>query len=125
MDAPFFIHSTGFVAIGAVDGVATTTDILTDADADFICDHITLQARQVSVLVANWGGLVQIEVTSSGRRWFNVAIPGDAISGTGENPYKLPERMRIPAKSNIIVTFTQAGAVATDVCLNLHGFKER
>lgn len=124
MDRPFFIHSTGFVDIGAVTDIATPTDLLIDSEADFICDHITLQTRQANLLVANWSGLVQIEVTSSGRKWFNVAIPGDAIAGNGENPYKLPAPIRIPKKSNITITFTHSGAIQTHVCLNLHGYKE-
>lgn len=123
MEPQFFIHTTEFVDIGAIDGVSTTYDILTDADADFICDHITVQVRQASLLVATWAGLIQIQATASGRSWFNKPIPGDAIAGTGENPYKLPAPIRVPKKSVLSITFTHAGAIATEVCLNLHGYK--
>lgn len=110
----------------AAAGNATVTQII-EGDSDFewiattFCEGITAgastgpAASRVSALILDGG---------SQRNLLNVSTPISNIAGTGVFPNVLPQPRIFPAKSPVVVTFTNNGAGGTDnVRLTLWGRK--
>ncbi len=118
------IYSTGIISLAATVGAALGPTLSIAPDADFDVYMITAQALQADVIVSNWGGTIQIlDNSSAGKGWFSVAIPFMAIAGDGRQPYPLPIPKRLKAGTNLTIQVTNNVATATDLYLNLHGYK--
>ena len=121
----YFGYTTGYVNIGALAGVAFPVNLSIAADSDFIAEKMLLSVSQGAVIVANWYGTIQIEDSAAGKTFFNQAVPGSDLLGNGGLPYVLSPARLISANSSLTITFTQLQAVATLICLSLHGHKRR
>lgn len=118
-----FTYTTGWRTLPIIVGNQLQVTLAILADADFECVYLTGGARQAGLLVATWSGLIQIQDSSAGREMFNVAVPFDAIAGTGRQPYPLQPPRRWQANSSIIITWTVPVVTATDVYVAFHGNK--
>lgn len=118
-----FIYSTGVINLAAAIGAVGNGTVLIGADADFKCNYYTAHVIQAGVLVFNWAGTVIIKDSAVGRDLSNVAIPLEAIRGTGELPYPLNPPRLFSANSSVVVTLTNSVAVATAVHICFHGNK--
>jgi len=117
----WFLYSSGFVTAGSAITVTSTINVA--ADTDFEAKYITMECRQANVLVATHGGTINVLFTAIGKTLSNVAIPIDAILGTGQRPYYLTPPKILPANGNIVIQFTNNVATSTDFCLTFHGNK--
>lgn len=117
----WFLYTTGFVASAGVGTVTSTINIA--ADTDFEAKYITMEMLQANVVVANFGGTINIQFTAIGKTLSNIAFPMQSIGGTGQRPYYLTPPKILPANGNVVVQFTNNVAVATQFCLTFHGNK--
>jgi hypothetical protein len=119
----YFCYSTGWVTLPAVAGSVTNTVLNILADADFQANYMTITVKQANVLVANWGGSVQIDDSSRGRTLFNQASAVDAFAGSGQLPYPFNPPRLFRRNSSVTISFTNNVATATEVQLVFHGNK--
>lgn len=117
----YYVYSHANLVLGANATVAVTIAVL--ADADFAAHYITGQVLQANVLVANWGGTLQIDDTGVGRTFFNQAINFDAIAGDARQPYPMPIPRRVARNSTLVLTYVNNVATVTTVQLQIHGYK--
>lgn len=119
----YFVYTTGWFALPAVIGSATTNTLSISADADFQANYMTLAIRQAGVLVLNWGGSIQANDSGRGRTLFNIPLAADAIAGRSGLPYPFNPARLFRRNSSIIITAVNNVATATDVELAFHGNK--
>jgi hypothetical protein len=115
--------TTGWSAVVAAIGGVANGQILLSGDAPFKCYYITLHVRQGGLIVANFGGDVQINEAQTGKNLSPIAIPTDALSGNGNLPYILPVPRIFSGNTTILFTFTAILATATQFNCTLHGTK--
>lgn len=118
-----FVYTTGPVALAAAIGAVGQFTLSILADADFECTYITGTAIQAGLVVANWGGNVQVDDSGRGRTLFNAALAFDAIAGNGRQPYPFNPPRLFRANSSIVITFTNNVATATTAEISFHGNK--
>jgi hypothetical protein len=122
-----FIYCTGWSDPMALAGATVTPQIQIGADAPFKCYYITIAVKQGAegeeVLVLNWAGTISIKDTVVGKDLMNVAIPVQALAGTGEFPYNVPPPRVWAHDSTVIFSVTTNVATRTLVNICLHGSK--
>lgn len=120
----YYTYSTGVVIVPGAIGGQIVAPITVLADAPFRLEYMTGTVTQAAgTLLTTWGGLVQIDDTGVGRRFFDRAISFENVRGTGQQPYPLRYPRRLAANSTLIVTFTNNVATQTNAELVLHGYK--
>lgn len=123
VDQLTFFYSSGLspamAGVGAIAGLVI--NIL--ADAEFLCKYLTCQVLQASVIVANWGGTIQINDSAAGRTFFNVPTLLNNIRGDGQLPYPLSPARMFARNSTITIDLVSNVATSTTVEVVLHGVK--
>lgn len=122
----WFIYQADPVTLAASAGSQGTTSLNIAADAPFQVHYITVSVSQSNAIVTTFDGLVEIQWSDQARTLANRAFPINAISLSGQEPYKLNPYRVIPRNSTVIITWTNSQAGAATVCfLSLHGNKIR
>lgn len=119
----YFVYSSKLVTLPIIAGNTIATNILISNDAPFAINYITATVLQADVVVANWGGLIQIEDSSPNRKIFSEPITLNAILGNGQLPYQLQPSKIQNANSTLQITYTQNVITPTKIQLHLHGHK--
>lgn len=119
-----FWFTTGPIALAAPAGSVNQATIVIGSDADFRCKFITGVALQAGLAVANFGGLISITSSDSGKGWSNAPIGFINLSGTGQQPYpwEIPILLK-KATTIVVAAVNSAAAVATVVEIAFHGYK--
>lgn len=111
------------IALLAVIGNAGNANILIDAGSDFIAKYMTVHVTQAGLVVANWGGTIQVNDTAHGRTFYSNAIPVSAVAGNGQLPYPFDPPRLCQRNTTLEITVTNNVATATNVRVVLHGNK--
>lgn len=119
----YYVYTTNRLTVPAAIGGTISGSVTILADAPFRLEYMTGSASQAGLLVTNWSGLVQVDDTGVGRRFFDQTIRFENVRGTGQQPYPLRYPRRLAANSTLLVTFTNSVATATEVELCFHGYK--
>lgn len=123
MNKQFFGYSTGPIAIAAAVGAVGNGQISVAADADFEVQYLLATVIQATLVVVNWGGTIQIDDSAVGRTFWNQAVPIQAVTGDGRQPFVLLTPRLVKANSTLTVTLVNNAATATTVHVVLQGYK--
>jgi hypothetical protein len=114
-----FIYNTGKIALAAA---ATYPGSLSFKDNyDFYARLMTITVLQANLIVANWGGTIQI--VDAGQQWFNSALTIESLRGNGQMPYPFIPWKIIKANTVLDISLGNPVATATEVEIALHGFR--
>lgn len=124
----FYSYSTGRLSAISVGGTLTT-NILIQADSDFVLEKLTYYADIAGAaqtastkIVPNVS--VMLTSTGSGQNLFSANIPIDSVFGSGGLPFILPFPRLFPANSTLQISLTSFEAAITPILtLNFHGRK--
>ena len=119
----YFVYATSWITVPAAAGGTVTATLNIMADADFQANYATVTVKQSDVLVANWGGSVQIDDSARGRTLFNVPLAVEHIRGYGGLPYPFSPPRWFRRNSSVLITLTNNVATATFVQIAFHGNK--
>jgi hypothetical protein len=120
----YFVYVSPLIALGAFAGIAATVNLQIQADAPFLANYMTVTVLQANVVVANFGGTLQVTDSAVGRTLFNDPIPVDAIRGNGGLPYPFNPPRLFSMNSTLVITATNsAAAAATLLYVSFHGNK--
>lgn len=119
----YFVYTTEVMILPATIGATVTSTVNILADANFECNYITGIIKQAGKLIADWGGLIQINDSALGKTFFNVATPFDSIAGDARQPYPLNPPRMIKARASLVITVTNSVATESHVILSFHGNK--
>lgn len=124
----YFAYSTGRLAAIAV-GATVNTQILIQADADFLIEKLTYYADLAGVAQTSGARIVPnvtvlITASSSGVQIMNNPVPIPAMFGTGDLPFILPTPRLLGANSQLQIQLVSFEAAVTPlITLNFHGRK--
>ena len=105
--------STGALTLAA-SATATASVVITfPTTGDFICNRLTGQVLQSSVIVQTWGGTLSISADGK-LPWTSQAIvPWAALVGDAKTPFQLDPEVVIKAGSTLTVSVLNNVATAT------------
>jgi len=119
----YFCYSSPWMVLAAAAGAIANSTLSILGDANYQANYMTIAVRQANVLVANWGGEVQIDDSGVGRTLFNVATCVHAFQGSGSLPYPFNPPRLFARNSSLVITVVNNVATATDVQVVFHGNK--
>jgi hypothetical protein len=100
-------------AIGA--GLTIQDKVSISSDAAFVCTYITGSSTG--------DYLIQARLDASDRILMNIPVHSSTIVGTGEQQFKLPKPLLIPANATLSLDLTDLSGSANEVYLSLCGYK--
>lgn len=118
-----FIYSSAVSPAVTASGGTTSINLLIGSDTDFECRYLTLHILQAGVIVSNFGGTINIEFAQLGKQLGNIAVPCDAVLGSGQRPYYFVPPRVFNANGTIVVTLTSNVATSTTFFIAFHGNK--
>jgi hypothetical protein len=123
----FFAYSTGVLALAATVGATVTSNIVVQADSDFVAEKFIYFADVGATLTSSTAvvPLAQIMITDtgSGRQLLNTPVNLDTIAGSGALPYILSRPKLFDANSVVQITLTNRVATAYNIEFVMAGRK--
>lgn len=117
---PTFVYNTGPTAL-TPSGTLALTPLSIQSTMDFVVTMMTIVVTQASLVVTNFGGVLQIE--DSSEKWFSLPISIASLIGSGLKPYGFAPYKRLGGNTTLLITVTNPVATATSVDVGFHGFR--